>query len=54
MYQHLQRSVRVRQKTGRKRVTVIEKPNVLRETGGLMMDCFGRWRRIIRIFGPTK
>ncbi|HWH91016.1 MAG TPA: isocitrate/isopropylmalate family dehydrogenase, partial [Candidatus Binatia bacterium] len=27
-------------KTGRKRVTVIEKPNVLRETGGLMMDCF--------------
>src|SRR5437588_4107407 len=27
-------------KTGRKRVTVIEKPNVLRETGGLMMRCF--------------
>ena len=27
-------------KTGRKRVTLIEKPNVLRETGGLMMRCF--------------
>jgi isocitrate/isopropylmalate dehydrogenase len=26
--------------TGRKRVTLIEKPNVLRETGGLMMRCF--------------
>src|SRR5438874_2062764 len=26
-------------KTGRKRVTLIEKPNVLRETGGLMMRC---------------
>ena len=29
-------------KTGRKRVTLIEKPNVLRETGGLMMRCFQR------------
>lgn len=28
------------QKTGRKRVTLIEKPNVLRETGGLMTRCF--------------
>ena len=27
-------------KTGRKRVTLIEKPNVLRETGGLMTHCF--------------
>ncbi len=27
-------------KTGRKRVTLIEKPNVLRETGGLMTRCF--------------
>src|SRR5436309_14721320 len=27
-------------KTGRKRVTLIEKPNVLREPGGLMMRCF--------------
>src|SRR5206468_3629151 len=27
-------------KTGRERVTLIEKPNVLRETGGLMMRCF--------------
>jgi 3-isopropylmalate dehydrogenase len=27
-------------KNGRKRVTLIEKPNVLRETGGLMMRCF--------------
>jgi len=27
-------------KTGRKRVTLIEKPNVLRETGGLMMRSF--------------
>src|ERR1700756_3084469 len=27
-------------KTGRKRVTLIEKPNVLRETGGLMTKCF--------------
>src|SRR5205807_2548912 len=27
-------------KTGRKRVTLIEKPNVLRETGSLMMRCF--------------
>src|SRR5207237_9637770 len=27
-------------KTRRKRVTLIEKPNVLRETGGLMMRCF--------------
>src|SRR5947199_483329 len=27
-------------KTERKRVTLIEKPNVLRETGGLMMRCF--------------
>src|SRR5438067_2555959 len=27
-------------KTGRNRVTLIEKPNVLRETGGLMMRCF--------------
>jgi isocitrate/isopropylmalate dehydrogenase len=27
-------------RTGRKRVTLIEKPNVLRETGGLMMRCF--------------
>jgi 3-isopropylmalate dehydrogenase len=27
-------------KTARKRVTLIEKPNVLRETGGLMMRCF--------------
>jgi 3-isopropylmalate dehydrogenase len=27
-------------KTGRKRVTLIEKPNVLRETGGMMMRCF--------------
>src|SRR5438046_3085146 len=27
-------------KTGGKRVTLIEKPNVLRETGGLMMRCF--------------
>src|SRR5207245_10577879 len=27
-------------KTGRKRVTLIEKPNVLRETGGVMMRCF--------------
>ena len=27
-------------KTGRKRVTLVEKPNVLRETGGLMMRCF--------------
>src|SRR5260370_16822635 len=27
-------------KTGRTRVTLIEKPNVLRETGGLMMRCF--------------
>jgi len=29
-------------KTGRKRVTLIEKPNVLRETGGLMTRCFPR------------
>ncbi|MSR29162.1 MAG: isocitrate/isopropylmalate dehydrogenase family protein [Phycisphaerales bacterium] len=28
------------QATGRKRVTLIEKPNVLRETGGLMTRCF--------------
>src|SRR5207244_13115905 len=28
------------EKTARKRVTLIEKPNVLRETGGLMMRCF--------------
>lgn len=27
-------------KTGRKRVTLVEKPNVLRETGGLMTRCF--------------
>ena len=27
-------------KTDRRRVTLIEKPNVLRETGGLMMRCF--------------
>ncbi len=27
-------------KHGRKRVTLVEKPNVLRETGGLMMRCF--------------
>jgi 3-isopropylmalate dehydrogenase len=27
-------------KNGRKRVTLIEKPNVLRETGGLMTRCF--------------
>src|SRR5947209_20546177 len=27
-------------KTGRKHITLIEKPNVLRETGGLMMRCF--------------
>jgi len=27
-------------KTGRKRVTLIEKPNVLRKTGGLMTRCF--------------
>jgi len=24
---------------------------VLRETGGLMMDCFRKWRKIIRTFG---
>src|SRR5207247_10006158 len=27
-------------KTGRKRVTLVEKPNVLRETGGLLTRCF--------------
>ncbi len=42
-------------KTGRKRVTLIEKPNVLRETGGLMMRCFQRCgQELSRISGPTK
>jgi 3-isopropylmalate dehydrogenase len=40
LHEHLQTSLRVRKKDRRKRVTLIEKPNVLRETGGLMMRCF--------------
>ena len=41
-------------KTGRKRVTLVEKPNVLRETGGLMMRSSASWPRNIPASRPTK